>query len=70
MAEGNDKRNDILLVRSYIMILSEKEVQALLISLEAVEVHGFDNMNRLMGCIAFLKEKMNKEKQEEKDANV
>lgn len=46
------------------MELSEKEVQALLVSLEAIEVHGFENMNKLMGCIALLRQKQ-KEKKED-----
>lgn len=47
------------------MTLTEKEVEAILISLEAIEVHGFDNMNKLMGCIAFLREKQKQEKGED-----
>jgi len=47
-------------------MLTKEEIQAILISLEAIEVHGFDNMNRLMGCIAFLKQKLNE--QEENNA--
>lgn len=43
-------------------MLTKEEIQAILISLEAIEVHGFDNMNRLMGCIAYLKQKLEEEK--------
>lgn len=49
------------------MTLTEKEVTAILNSLEAIEVHGFDNMNRLMGCISFLRQKQQKEQKEEQD---
>ncbi len=45
-----------------IKMLTKEEIQAILISLEAIEVHGFDNMNRLMGCIAYLKQKLEEEK--------
>lgn len=46
------------------MTLDEKEVQAILTSLEAVETHGFDNMNRLMGVIGFLRQKMEQEQED------
>ena len=51
------------------MTLTEKEVHAILVSLEAVEVHGFDNMNHLMGVIGFLRQKEGEEQQEEAEPN-
>lgn len=45
--------------------LTDKEVQAILTTLEKIEVHGFENMNALMGLIQYLENK-NKES-EEKD---
>lgn len=47
------------------MTLTEKEVQAILTTLDRIEVHGFDNMNALMGVIGFLKEKQSKESEED-----
>ncbi len=47
------------------MTLSDKEVQAILTSLELVEVHGFDNMNRLMGVIGFIRQKLSEEEKKE-----
>lgn len=44
--------------------LTEKELIAILTTLERIEVHGFDNMNALMGVIQFLKQKQ-KESEEE-----
>ena len=49
------------------MTLTDKEVQAILITLEKIEVHGFENMNALMGIIQFFKNKQNEVKE---DANV
>lgn len=44
--------------------LTEKELIAILTTLERIEVHGFDNMNALMGVIQFLKQK---QKESEED---
>ena len=49
------------------MELTEKEVQAILTSLEAVEVHGFENMNRLMGVIGFIRQKQQEQNKEEQN---
>lgn len=46
------------------MTITEKELNAILTTLERIEVHGFDNMNALMGVIQFLKQKQ-KESEEE-----
>lgn len=46
------------------MTLTDKELNAILTTLEKIEVHGFDNMNALMGIIQFLKQK-----EKEEDAN-
>lgn len=40
------------------MTLTQKEIEAILNTLEAIEVKGFDNMNRLMALIQFFKEKI------------
>lgn len=40
------------------MTLTQKEIEAILNTLEAIEVKGFDNMNRLMALIQFFKEKL------------
>ena len=39
------------------MILTDKEVEAILYTLEHIEVHGFDNMDKLMALIMMLKNK-------------
>lgn len=49
------------------MTLTDKEVQAILTSLEAIEVHGFDNMNRLMGIIGFIRQKQQEQTKEEQN---
>ena len=48
------------------MTLTEKEVEAILNTLETIEVKGFDNMNKLMALIQFFKNK----KEVKEDANV
>lgn len=45
--------------------LTDKEVQAILTTLEKIEVHGFENMNALMGLIQYLGDK--KKESEEND---
>ena len=47
-----------------IMTLTEKEVDAILSTLENIEVHGFNNMDKLMALIQFFK---NKTKESEED---
>lgn len=47
------------------MTLTDKELNAILTTLEKIEVHGFENMNALMGIIQFLKQK---QKEVEEDA--
>lgn len=46
------------------MTITEKELNAILTTLEKIEVHGFDNMNALMGIIQFLKQKQNEVKED------
>lgn len=46
------------------MILTEKEINAILSTLEQIEVHGFNNMDKLMALIQFFKNKQ-KESEEE-----
>lgn len=45
--------------------LTEKELIAILTTLERIEVHGFDNMNALMGVIQFLKQKQKESEKED-----
>lgn len=44
------------------MILTEKEVEAILATLQGIEVHGFDNLDKVMALIQFFK---NKQKESE-----
>ena len=46
------------------MTLTDKEVEAVLNTLETIEVKGFDNMNKLMALIQFFHDKMNKEEKD------
>lgn len=46
------------------MTLTEKEINAVLSTLEQIEVHGFTNMDKLMALIQFFKNKQ-KESEEE-----
>ena len=39
------------------MTLTSKEVEAVLNTLETIEVKGFDNMNKVMALIQFFKNK-------------
>lgn len=39
------------------MTITDKELQAILNTLETVEVKGFENMNKLMALIQFFKSK-------------
>ena len=48
------------------MTITEKEVEAILNTLETIEVKGFENMNKVMALIQFFKNKEQKES-EEKD---
>ena len=43
------------------MTLTSKEVEAVLNTLETIEVKGFDNMNKVMALIQFFKSKEQKE---------
>lgn len=47
------------------MTLTDKEIEAIISTLEHIEVRGFDNMNALMGVIGFLREKQSKESEED-----
>ena len=49
------------------MTITDKELQAILNTLETIEVKGFENMNKVMALIQFFKNKEQKES-EEKDA--
>lgn len=44
------------------MTITDKELQAILNTLETIEVKGFENMNKVMALIQFFK---NKEKESE-----
>lgn len=46
------------------MTLTSKEVEAILNTLETIEVKGFDNMNKVMALIQFFKSKEQKESEE------
>lgn len=48
------------------MTLTEKEINAILSTLEHIEVHGFENMDKLMALIQFFKNKQ-KESEEKED---
>ena len=48
------------------MTITDKELQAILNTLETIEVKGFENMNKVMALIQFFKNKEQKES-EEKD---
>lgn len=48
------------------MTITDKELKAILNTLETIEVKGFDNMNKVMALIQFFKNKEQKES-EEKD---
>ena len=39
------------------MTLTEKEIEAILNTLESIEVKGFENMNKLMALIQFFNSK-------------
>lgn len=39
------------------MTITKKEVEAILNTLESIEVKGFDNMNKMMALIQFFKSK-------------
>ena len=44
------------------MTLTDKEIEAILNTLEAIEVKGFNNLDRLMALIQFFKNKQKEEK--------
>lgn len=46
------------------MTLTSKEVEAVLNTLETIEVKGFENMNKVMALIQFFKSKEQKESEE------
>lgn len=46
------------------MTLTTKEVEAILNTLETIEIKGFDNMNKVMALIQFFKNKEQKESEE------
>ena len=43
------------------MTITDKELQAILNTLETIEVKGFENMNKVMALIQFFKSKEQKE---------
>ena len=43
------------------MTITDKELQAILNTLETIEVKGFENMNKVMALIQFSKNKEQKE---------
>ena len=46
------------------MTITDKELQAILNTLETIEVKGFENMNKVMALIQFFKNKEQKEREE------
>lgn len=46
------------------MTITDKELQAILNTLETIEVKGFENMNKVMALIQFFKNKEQKESEE------
>ena len=49
----------------YHMTITDKEIEAILNTLESIEVKGFTNMDKLMALIQFFKKKQ--KESEEKD---
>ena len=46
------------------MTLTNKEIEAILNTLEHIEVHGFENMDKLMALIQFFRKKEKEENAE------
>lgn len=46
------------------MTITDKELKAILNTLETIEVKGFENMNKVMALIQFFKNKEQKESEE------
>ena len=46
------------------MTITDKEIEAILNTLESIEVKGFTNMDKLMALIQFFKSKEQKESEE------
>lgn len=46
------------------MTITDKEIEAILNTLESIEVKGFTNMDKLMALIQFFKNKEQKESEE------
>ena len=65
MANKDNKRNYYTLLGVLTMTLTDKEIEAILNTLEHIEVHGFENMDKLMALIQFFKIKP--KESEEKD---
>ena len=49
------------------MTITDKELKAILNTLETIEVKGFENMNKVMALIQFFKNKEQKESEETDD---
>ena len=47
------------------MTLTDKEIEAILNTLQSIEVKGFDNMNKLLALINFFNSKKPKESEED-----
>ena len=43
-------------------MLTKEEIQVLIRTLEKVEVHGYDNLNFMLGVIGLLRQKLEEEK--------
>ena len=48
------------------MTLTDKEVEAILNTLEKIEVHGFENLDKLMALIQFFRKK----EKEDAESNI
>ena len=47
------------------MTITEQEIEAILNTLESIEVKGFTNMDKLMALIQFFKNKQNESEEED-----
>lgn len=45
-------------------MLTKEEIQVLIRTLEKVEVHGYDNLNFMLGVIGLLRQKLEEERED------
>lgn len=64
MADEDYQRNNDKLFGVLIMI-TEKELELMLNTLEKIEVHGFDNLDKLLALIQFIKNKLNESEEDD-----